>query len=35
MPEPEAVWEALNEDNKVSLYTYVDSEVKIFNKNQR
>ena len=35
MPEPEAVWEALNEDNKVSLYTYVDGEVKIFNKNQK
>ena len=35
MPEPEAVWKALNEDNKVSLYTYVDGEVKIFNKNQK
>ncbi len=35
MPEPEAVWEALNEDNKVSLYTYVDGEVKIFNKNKK
>ena len=35
MPEPEAVWEALNEDNKVSLYTYVDGEVRIFNKNQK
>ena len=35
MPEPEAVWEALNEDNKVSLYTYVDGEEKIFNKNQK
>ena len=35
MPESEAVWEALNEDNKVSLYAYVDGEVKIFNKNQK
>ena len=33
MPEPEAVWEALNEDNKVSLYTCVDGEVRLFNKN--
>ena len=33
MPEPEAVWAALNEDNKVSLYTNVHGEVKLFNKN--
>jgi len=33
MPEPEAVWEALNADNKVSLYTNVNGEVKLFNKN--
>ena len=33
MPEPEEVWEALNEDNKVSLYTKVNGEVRIFNKN--
>ena len=33
MPEPEAVWEALNMDNKVSLYTNVRGEVKLFNKN--
>ena len=33
MPEPEAVWAALNADNKVSLYTKVDNEVKLFNKN--
>ncbi len=32
MPSPEEVWEALNADNKVSLYTYVKGEVKIFNK---
>ncbi|MBQ6371843.1 MAG: inosine monophosphate cyclohydrolase [Oscillospiraceae bacterium] len=33
MPEPEEVWKALNEENKVSLYTNVDGEVKLFNKN--
>ncbi len=33
MPEPDAVWEALNADNKVSLYTNVNGEVRIFNKN--
>ena len=33
MPEPEAVWEALNADNKVSLYTNVNGAVTIFNKN--
>lgn len=33
MPEPEAVWAALNGDNKVSLYTNVEGEVKLFNKN--
>lgn len=33
MPSPEAVWEALNPDNKVSLYANVKGEVKIFNKN--
>lgn len=33
MPEPEAVWEALNQDNKVSLYANVDGEVRLFNKN--
>ena len=32
MPEPEEVWNALNYDNKVSLYTYVNGEVRIFNK---
>ena len=32
MPSPEEVWQALNFDNKVSLYTYVKGEVKIFNK---
>ena len=32
MPEPEAVWEALNNDNKVSLYSNVDGTVKLFNK---
>ena len=33
MPEPEAVWDALNADNKVSLYTNVGGEVRLFNKN--
>ncbi len=32
MPEPEEVWEALNDDNKVSLYTNVRGTVRIFNK---
>lgn len=32
MPEPEEVWAALNGDNKVSLYTNVQGEVKLFNK---
>lgn len=34
MPEPEEVWAALNQDNKVSLYAKVGDEVKLFNKNQ-
>ena len=33
MPTPEQVWNALNSDNKVSLYANVKGEVKIFNKN--
>ena len=33
MPEPVSVWEALNADNKVSLYTNVHGIVKLFNKN--
>ena len=32
MPEPEEVWEALNGDNKVSLYANVGGQVRIFNK---
>ena len=32
-PAPEAVWDALNADNKVSLYAYADGEARIFNKN--
>ena len=32
MPEPEEVWQALNADNKVSLYTNVGGQVKLFNK---
>ncbi len=34
MPEAEDVWEALNKDNKVSLYANVDGVVSIFNKNR-
>ncbi len=33
MPEPEEVWKALNGDNKVSLYSWVRGEEKLFNKN--
>lgn len=33
MPEPEAVWAALNASNKVSLYANVKGEVRLFNKN--
>ncbi len=33
MPEPEEVWQALNPDNKVSLYTNVGGAVRLFNKN--
>ena len=33
MPEPEAVWAALNPDNKVSLYANVRGQVTLFNKN--
>ena len=32
MPDPEDVWNAMNYDNKVSLYTYVNGEVRLFNK---
>ena len=33
MPEPEEVWQALNGDNKVSLYANVGGRVRLFNKN--
>ncbi len=33
MPEPDAVWAALNADNKVSLYANVAGNVKLYNKN--
>ena len=33
MPEPDEVWAALNEDNKVSLYAKVGEDVRIYNKN--
>ena len=32
LPEPEAVWDALDPDNKVALYANVDGAAKIFNK---
>ena len=33
VPEPGEVWTALNADNKVSLYTNVNGNVRLFNKN--
>ncbi len=33
MPEPDAVWAALDEDNKVSLYANVGGAVTLYNKN--
>jgi len=33
LPSPEELWAALNNDNKVSLYTNVKGAVKLFNKN--
>ena len=33
MGEPDEVWAALNADNKVSLYTNVGGDVRLFNKN--
>ena len=33
LPEPDEVWDALNIDNKVSLYAKVGKEVKLYNKN--
>ena len=33
LPEPEAVWAALDPENKVSLYANVRGQVRIFNKN--
>ena len=32
MPEPEAVWQALNAGNKVALYANINGGEKIFNK---
>lgn len=32
MPEPEAVWDALNAENKVALYANVGGSVRLFNK---
>ncbi len=33
LPDADTLWEALNEDNKVSLYANIGGEVKLFNKN--
>lgn len=33
LPSPEEVWAALNQENKVSLYSNVNGNVKLFNKN--
>lgn len=33
LPTPDEVWEALNPENKVSLYTNVKGNVRVFNKN--
>ena len=33
VPDSDAVWQALNNDNKVSLYAYNKGEVKLYNKN--
>ena len=33
LPEPEALWAALNMENKVSLYANVGGEVRLFNQN--
>ena len=33
MPEAEEVWAALNNDNKVSLYSNTNGEIRLFNKN--
>ena len=33
MSDPEDVWAALNQDNKVSLYANVGGTVTLFNKN--
>ena len=32
LPTPDEVWAALNEDNKISLYTNVHGDVKLYNK---
>ena len=32
MPESDEVWEAMNADNKVSLYARVNGIVKLYNK---
>ena len=32
IPTPEELWQSLNTENKVSLYTYVNGKVQLFNK---
>lgn len=32
LPSPDEVWQALNPDNKISLYTNIDGTVRLFNK---
>ena len=33
MPDADTLWEALNDDNKVSLYANINGDVKLYNKN--
>ncbi len=33
LPDSDTLWDALNEDNKVSLYANIDGNVKLYNKN--
>ena len=33
LPDADTLWEALNEDNKVSLYANINGDVKLYNKN--
>ena len=33
LPDADTLWDALNEDNKVSLYANIGGDVKLYNKN--